>query len=162
MAAGLVDTLKGEGPFTVFAPTDEAFAKLPKGKVESLFKPENKATPIALLTYHIVPGAVMVNDVVKLTEAKTAQEQSVKSSVNDVKAMVSGAQVIKTDISTSNGVILLDQFESQCLQVVSQGWWKYRLGFIYAKREKVLAGFAVAPSCSWRFRSNRGMPENKA
>ena len=70
-AAGLVDTLKGDGPFTVFAPTDEAFAKLPKGTVESLLKPENKAQLVAILTYHVVPGRVMAADVVKVSNAKT-------------------------------------------------------------------------------------------
>src|SRR5512147_2781315 len=70
-AAGLVDTLKGKGPFTVFAPTDEAFAKLPAGTVENLLKPENKAQLTAILTYHVVPGKVMAADVVKLKEAKT-------------------------------------------------------------------------------------------
>jgi len=104
-AAGLVDTLKGEGPFTVFAPTDEAFAKLPKGTVETLLKPENKAKLIAVLTYHVVPGKVMAKDVVKLNEAKTVQGSSVKIAVEDGKVMVDGAQVIKADIATSNGVI---------------------------------------------------------
>src|SRR6187399_653057 len=72
-AAGLIDTLKGPGPFTVFAPTDEAFAKLPKGTVEELLKPENKAKLTAILTYHVVAGNVMAADVVKVTEAKTVQ-----------------------------------------------------------------------------------------
>src|SRR5437763_14164576 len=81
-AAGLVDTLKGAGPFTVFAPTDEAFAKLPAGTVEDLLKPENKAKLVAILTYHVVPGKVMAKDVVKLHEAKTVngQELTVKAS----------------------------------------------------------------------------------
>lgn len=104
-AAGLVDTLKGKGPFTVFAPTDEAFAKLPKGTVESLLKPENKAKLQAILTYHVVPGAVKAADVVKLTGATTVQGQNVDIKVADGKVMVDGAQVIKTDIETSNGVI---------------------------------------------------------
>ena len=77
-AAGLVDTLKGDGPFTVFAPTDDAFAKLPPGTVESLLKPENKGKLVAILTYHVVPGKVMAADVVKLTSAKTVQGESVK------------------------------------------------------------------------------------
>ena len=72
-AADLVETLKGKGPFTVFAPTDEAFGKLPKGTVEDLLKPENKAKLTAILTYHVVPGEVMAADVVKLSEAKTVQ-----------------------------------------------------------------------------------------
>ncbi len=104
-AADLVDTLKGEGPFTVFAPTDEAFAKLPAGTVESLLKPENKKKLIAILTYHVVAGKVMAADVVKLTEAKTVQGSKVKIVVKDGKVMVDGANVTKTDIGTSNGVI---------------------------------------------------------
>jgi transforming growth factor-beta-induced protein len=104
-AAGLVDTLKGKGPFTVFAPTDEAFAKLPKGTVEDLLKPENKAKLVAVLTYHVVPGKVMAADVVKLKEAKTVQGQSVKIVVEGGKVKVDAANVVKTDIETSNGVI---------------------------------------------------------
>ncbi len=104
-AAGLVDTLKGKGPFTVFAPTDEAFAKLPKGTVESLLKPENKEKLIAILTYHVVPGKVMAKDVVKLTEAKTVQGSAVKIAAKDGKVSVDGANVVKADIETSNGVI---------------------------------------------------------
>lgn len=104
-AAGLVDTLKGEGPFTVFAPTDEAFAKLPKSTMESLLKPENKEKLIAILTYHVVPGKVMAKDVVNLTEAKTVQGSAVKIAVNGGKVSIDGANVVKTDIETSNGVI---------------------------------------------------------
>ena len=104
-AAGLVDTLKGEGPFTVFAPTDEAFAKLPEGTVESLLKPENKAKLVAILTYHVVPGKVLAGDVIKLSEAKTVQGSSVKIEVNDGKVKVDNANVVKTDIMCSNGVI---------------------------------------------------------
>jgi transforming growth factor-beta-induced protein len=104
-AAGLVETLKGEGPFTVFAPTDEAFAKLPKGTVESLLKPENKEKLIAILTYHVVPGKVMAKDVVNLTEAKTVQGSALQIAVNDGKVSIDGANVVKTDIETSNGVI---------------------------------------------------------
>lgn len=104
-AAGLVDTLKGPGPFTVFAPTDEAFAKLPKGTLEDLLKPENKAKLVSLLTYHVVSGKVMAADVVKLTSAKTLNGQQVKISVKGGKVMVDGANVVKTDIETSNGVI---------------------------------------------------------
>lgn len=104
-AAGLVETLKGKGPFTVFAPTDEAFAKLPKGTVESLLKPENKEKLIAILTYHVVPGKVMANDVVKLTEAKTVQGSSVKIAVDDGKVSIDGANVVKANIDTGNGVI---------------------------------------------------------
>lgn len=104
-AAGLVETLKGEGPFTVFAPTDEAFAKLPKGTVESLLKPENKDKLAAILKYHVVSGKVLAKDVVKLTEAKTVQGSSAKVTVKDGKVMIDGANVVKTDIETSNGVI---------------------------------------------------------
>ncbi len=104
-AAGLVDTLKGTGPFTVFAPTDEAFAKLPTGTVESLLKPENKAKLVAILTYHVVPGKVTAADVVKLKEAKTVQGGSAKITVADGKVKVDDANVVKTDIMTSNGVI---------------------------------------------------------
>ena len=104
-AAGLVDTLKGTGPFTVFAPTDEAFAKLPAGTVESLLKPENKAKLVAILTYHVVPGKVTAADVVKLKEAKTVQGTNAKITVKGDKVMVDGANVVKTDIITSNGVI---------------------------------------------------------
>lgn len=104
-AAGLVETLKGEGPFTVFAPTDEAFAKLPAGTVENLLKPENKAQLTGILTYHVVPGKVKAEDVVKLTEAKTVQGQSVKISVVQGEVSVDGAKVTATDIAASNGVI---------------------------------------------------------
>jgi transforming growth factor-beta-induced protein len=104
-AAGLVDTLKGAGPFTVFAPTDEAFAKLPAGTVENLLKPENKTKLQGILTYHAVPGAVMAKDVVNLKSAKTVngQELTVKASQGSV--MIDGAGVVKTDIVCTNGVI---------------------------------------------------------
>ncbi len=104
-AAGLVETLKGSGPFTVFAPTDEAFAKLPAGTVESLLQPENKDKLVAILTYHVVAGKVMAADVVKLSNAKTVQGQNVKIRANSTGVMVDGAKVVKTDIETSNGVI---------------------------------------------------------
>jgi uncharacterized surface protein with fasciclin (FAS1) repeats len=104
-AAGLVDTLKGDGPFTVFAPTDEAFAKLPEGTVEELLKPENKKQLQAILTYHVVPGKVLAKDVVKLASAKTVQGQELTVRSNDRGVMVDNANVIKTDIETSNGVI---------------------------------------------------------
>jgi len=104
-AAGLVDTLKGAGPFTVFAPTDEAFAKLPKGTVEELLKPENKAKLTAILTYHVVAGKVMAADVVKVKEAKTVQGGSVKVNAMGGKVMIDNATVVKTDIAASNGVI---------------------------------------------------------
>ena len=104
-AAGLVETLKGQGPFTVFAPTDEAFAKLPAGTVESLLKPENKEKLVAVLTYHVVPGKVMAADVVKLTEAPTVQGSKAKVKVVGGTVMIDNAKVVKTDIETSNGVI---------------------------------------------------------
>jgi uncharacterized surface protein with fasciclin (FAS1) repeats len=104
-AAGLVETLKGAGPFTVFAPTDEAFAKLPKGAIEDLLKPENKAKLTAILTYHVVAGKVMAADVVKLKDAKTVQGGSVKISAMGGNVMVDNAHVMKTDIAASNGVI---------------------------------------------------------
>ena len=104
-AADLVDTLKGPGPFTVFAPTDEAFAKLPAGTVESLLKPENKAKLQSVLTYHVVAGRVSSGEVVKMTSAKTVQGQEIKISQNAGTVMVNGAKVVKTDIACSNGVI---------------------------------------------------------
>jgi uncharacterized surface protein with fasciclin (FAS1) repeats len=104
-AAGLIDTLKGPGPFTVFAPTDAAFAKLPAGTVDDLLKPENKAKLTSVLTYHVVPGKVTAAEVVKLTSAKTVQGQSVQIVVKDGKVKVDGATVTATDIMTSNGVI---------------------------------------------------------
>jgi uncharacterized surface protein with fasciclin (FAS1) repeats len=104
-AAGLVDVLASDGPFTVFAPTNEAFSKLPKGTVESLLKPENKAKLVAILKYHVVPGKVMAKDVVKVDSAKTAQGSEVKISVEGKTVKVNNAKVIKTDIEASNGVI---------------------------------------------------------
>jgi len=104
-AAELVDTLKGTGPFTVFAPTNEAFAKLPAGTLDDLLKPENKAKLASILTYHVVPGKVMAADVVKLSEAKTANGQSLTIKVKGDEVMVDGAKVTKTDIKCSNGVI---------------------------------------------------------
>ena len=103
-AAGLVDTLKGEGPFTVFAPTDEAFAKLPAGTVETLLKPENKAKLVGILTYHVVPGAVKAADVVKLKSAKSVQGQSVAIDAKD-GVKINNAKVVTADIECSNGVI---------------------------------------------------------
>jgi uncharacterized surface protein with fasciclin (FAS1) repeats len=104
-AAGLVDTLKGAGPFTVFAPTDEAFAKLPAGTVDDLLKPENKDKLVAILTYHVVPGKVMAADLAgKETKAKTVQGSEVTISGKD-GVTVDGAKVIKADIVTDNGVI---------------------------------------------------------
>lgn len=104
-AAGLVDTLKGPGPFTVFAPTDEAFAKLPAGTVDDLLKPENHDKLVAILTYHVVPGEVMAKDVVKLHEAKTVNGKELKIVTDGGKVMVDNANVVKTDIACSNGVI---------------------------------------------------------
>ena len=104
-AAGLVDTLKGTGPFTVFAPTDEAFAKLPAGTVEGLLKPENKAKLQAILTYHVVPGKVMSADVLKIDTAKTVNGQALAVSAKNGVVMIDNAKVVKTDIVTSNGVI---------------------------------------------------------
>jgi len=104
-AAGLVDTLKGAGPFTVFAPTDEAFAKLPAGTLDDLLKPENNSKLGSILTYHVVPGKVMAKDVVNLTEAKTVNGKSLAIKVEGSIVMVSGAKVTQTDIECSNGVI---------------------------------------------------------
>jgi transforming growth factor-beta-induced protein len=104
-AAGLVETLKGKGPFTVFAPTDEAFAKLPAGTVENLLKPENKQKLASILTYHVVPGKVMASEVVKLADAKTVNGQSLTINVEGEMVMVDSAKVVKTDIECSNGVI---------------------------------------------------------
>ena len=104
-AAGLVETLKGPGPFTVFAPNDAAFAKLPAGTVETLIKPENKAKLAGILTYHVVAGKVMAAEVVKITSAKTVNGQSAKVAVVDGKVKLDGATVIATDIVCDNGVI---------------------------------------------------------
>ena len=103
-AAGLVETLQGTGPFTVFAPTDEAFAKLPKGTVEDLLKPENKEKLVAILTYHVVAGKVMAADV-KTMKAKTVNGQSLDVKVADGVVTVDKAKVVKTDVAASNGVI---------------------------------------------------------
>jgi uncharacterized surface protein with fasciclin (FAS1) repeats len=104
-AAGLVETLKGAGPFTVFAPTDAAFAKLPAGTVESLLKPENKAKLQRILTYHVVSGKVMAADVVKLTSAKAVSGDTLTVKTGNGGVSVDNARVVKTDIGTSNGVI---------------------------------------------------------
>jgi len=104
-AAGLVETLKGKGPLTVFAPTDEAFAKLPAGTVESLLKPENLGKLQAILTYHVVPGQVTASQVVALKSAKTANGRELQINVADGKVMVDNAQVVSTDIMASNGLI---------------------------------------------------------
>ncbi len=104
-AAGLVETLKGKGPFTVFAPTDEAFAKLPPGTVESLLKPENKQKLSDILTYHVVSGNIKAAKVVTLKSAKTVNGQSVMISADKGTVKVDGATVTKTDIAASNGTI---------------------------------------------------------
>lgn len=104
-AADLIDTLKGEGPFTVFAPTDEAFSRLPKGTVESLLKPENKRRLTEILTYHVVAGRVQAGEVVKLSSAKTVNGQACVIKASAGKVMIDDATVIKTDIACSNGII---------------------------------------------------------
>ncbi len=104
-AAGLVDTLKSKGPFTVFAPTDEAFAKLPPGTLEDLLKPENKEKLVAILTYHVVPGEVMAAQVTKMKSAKTVNGKTISITVKGGTVMVNNAEVVKTDIVCSNGVI---------------------------------------------------------
>jgi uncharacterized surface protein with fasciclin (FAS1) repeats len=106
-AAGLVDTLKGPGPFTVFAPTDEAFAKLPPGTLESLLQPENKAKLQSILLYHVVSGKVTAHEVMKMHSAKTAEGQSLAIKPMHGGVMVNGAHVIQADIAASNGVIHL-------------------------------------------------------
>ena len=104
-AADLVGTLKGAGPFTVFAPTDEAFAKLPAGTLDNLLKPENKAMLVRVLTYHVVPGRVMAADVVKINSAKAVSGDSLHIKATGGNVMVDKARVTKTDIIASNGVI---------------------------------------------------------
>jgi len=101
-AAGLVDTLKGAGPFTVFAPTDEAFAKIPRADLDALLADKAKLTKV--LTYHVVPGKVMAADVMKLKEAKTVEGQMVKIDASK-GVRINGANVVKADIEASNGVI---------------------------------------------------------
>ncbi|WP_299356574.1 fasciclin domain-containing protein [uncultured Shimia sp.] len=103
-AAGLVETLKGEGPFTVFAPTDDAFAALPEGTVETLLKPENKDQLVAILTYHVVTGKVMTGDLSNNMMATTVQGGDVKV-MTEGGVTVNGASVTAADIETSNGVI---------------------------------------------------------
>ncbi len=103
-AAGLVETLQGKGPFTVFAPTDEAFAKLPAGTVEDLLKPQNKQKLVAILTYHVVPGKVMAADV-KTMKAKTVNGKELSIKVEDGKVTVDNAKLVKTDVMAENGVI---------------------------------------------------------
>jgi uncharacterized surface protein with fasciclin (FAS1) repeats len=102
-AAGLVETLKGKGPFTVFAPTDEAFAKLPPGTVEALLK--DKAKLASILTYHVVSGDVRAEQAKKLTSAKTVNGQSLTIMLKDGSVMIDNAKVVKADIAATNGVI---------------------------------------------------------
>jgi len=104
-AADLVETLKGPGPFTVFAPTDEAFAKLPAGTLEMLLKPENKSKLKRILTSHVVAGRVMAADVVKITSAKAVSGETLMIAARDGGVTVEGAKVVKTDIAATNGVI---------------------------------------------------------
>lgn len=104
-AAGLAATLKGPGPFTVFAPTDEAFSKLPAGTLENLLKPENKAMLQRLLTYHVIPGKMLAADVVKVTSAKAVSGDSLPITVSGSVVTVGKARVAKTDIVATNGVI---------------------------------------------------------
>ena len=104
-AAGLVGVLSGDGPYTVFAPTNAAFAKLPEGTVESLLKPENKDQLTSILTYHVVSGKVKAADVVKLDSAKTVEGSSVTITASDAGVKVDAANVITTDIAASNGVV---------------------------------------------------------
>jgi uncharacterized surface protein with fasciclin (FAS1) repeats len=104
-AAGLVETLKGKGPFTVFAPTDEAFAKLPTGTVESLLKPENKSKLQRILTYHVVAGKVGAAQVATMTSAKAVSGDTIHITTNGTTVMVDNATVVKADIAASNGVI---------------------------------------------------------
>lgn len=104
-AADLIETLQGEGPFTVFAPTDEAFAALPAGTVESLLLPENQDQLVAILTYHVVAGEVLAEDVVELDSATTVNGQDVEITVEGDTVMINNATVIQADIMTSNGVI---------------------------------------------------------
>jgi len=104
-AGGLVETLKSEGPFTVFAPTDAAFAKLPEGTVESLLLPENKEKLVSILTYHVVPGKVKAADVVSIDSASTANGADLRISVEGGSVFVNDSRVVATDIYASNGVI---------------------------------------------------------
>lgn len=104
-SADLVNTLKGDGPFTVFAPTDDAFAALPEGTLEMLLKPENKQTLVSILTYHVVSGKVTAKDVSTLSEASTVEGSKVMISTDMNKVMINDANVIKADVMTSNGVI---------------------------------------------------------
>jgi uncharacterized surface protein with fasciclin (FAS1) repeats len=104
-AAGLVETLQGAGPFTVFAPTNDAFAALPAGTLESLLKPENKAKLASILTYHVVPAKVMSTDLSNGQKAKTVEGSEVKVMINDSGVMINDAKVVAADVAASNGVV---------------------------------------------------------
>ena len=104
-AAGLVETLQGKGPFTVFAPSDEAFAKLPAGTVEALLKPENKAKLVAILKFHVVAGRVVAKDVLSKKELKTVHGGTLTAAMKNGAATINGAGLVATDIDASNGVI---------------------------------------------------------
>jgi len=104
-AAGLVETLKSAGPYTVFAPTDAAFEKLPAGKLDNWLKPENKAELISVLKYHVTPGRVLAADVGKLSQTKTEQGETAKIRMTGDKVTINDANVTLTDIASSNGVI---------------------------------------------------------
>ncbi|MBA3438795.1 MAG: fasciclin domain-containing protein [Pyrinomonadaceae bacterium] len=104
-AAGLVETLKGDGPFTVFAPTDAAFAKIPKETLQSLLLPENRDKLTKILTYHVVPGKVRAQDVTRLRHAKTVQGGNLQIRAMQGRVRINNANVVKTDIETSNGII---------------------------------------------------------
>jgi uncharacterized surface protein with fasciclin (FAS1) repeats len=106
-AAGLVEILKGDGPFTVLAPTDEAFAKLPEGTLDSLLRPENKDKLVAIVKYHVIPSKAMAADVVQLDgkEVKTVEGSSAKVTVKDGTVSIGGAKVVETDVECTNGVI---------------------------------------------------------
>jgi uncharacterized surface protein with fasciclin (FAS1) repeats len=104
-AAGLVETLQGDGPFTVFAPTNEAFAALPAGTLESLLKPENKAKLASILTYHVIPSKVMSSDLSDGQKAKTVEGKNVNVTMNGNGVMINEAKVVAADVSASNGVV---------------------------------------------------------
>ena len=104
-AAGLVETLKGDGPFTVFAPTNEAFAALPEGTLESLLKPENKDQLVAILTYHVIAGEVKSTDLTNGQMAKTVEGDDVKVNISGKNVMINDANVVAADVAASNGVV---------------------------------------------------------
>ncbi|MBT8484232.1 MAG: fasciclin domain-containing protein [Phycisphaerales bacterium] len=104
-AAGLVDALKGDGPFTVFAPTDDAFAKLPKGTLHTLLRPENRALLTSILTFHVVPGQLSARDVTRLSGASSLNGQRIDFATSDAGVMIDGAKVLKADIECRNGII---------------------------------------------------------